>query len=331
MKAFSLFAQPLVVATVVAFATTVSAQLTPGPRYGHEMVFDEARGTTLLFGGFLSDGSPVGDTWSWNGESWTLLSESGPGPRKWAAATYDSRRRVVVMFGGREGVGRSGVSLAETWIWDGTEWRNTGVTGPSGRDHHRLAYDTNRDRVVLFGGWDGERVVGDTWEWDGGQWHHVASHGPAPRAPFGMVYHDALDAIVVMGGKDLEQTFSDIWTWDGSQWTELEMQGPGARSFHAMTFDRDAGRAIVFGGRQDDHLLRDLWSWDGAVWKRLDNTGPLRRGMHASVYDPIRKCLVIHGSGDRVDGKWVLESSTWTWNDDAGWTDVSPAIESQTR
>jgi len=311
--------------SVVAGTTSVVAQPAPGPRYGHEMVFDGARGITVLFGGFGSDGKPIGDTWAWDGEAWELLSDAGPSPRKWPAATYDSRRQVVVLFGGREGIGRSGASLADTWIWDGTQWRDSGATGPSGRDHHRLVYDKRRDRVVLFGGWDGERVIGDTWEWDGQQWYPVSSNGPEPRAPFGMIYHEALDQVVLMGGKDLEQTFSDTWTWSGSEWIKLEVEGPGARSFHSMTYDADGRRAIVYGGRHDDLLLQDLWSWDGGNWELLASAGPLRRGIHASAYDRLRKNLVIHGSGDRVDGTWVLEASTWTWNEPTGWVDVLTA------
>lgn len=55
---------------------------TPGPRYGHELVFDEARNITLLFSGFGPDGVPKRDTWGWDGEWRTLLSSTGPSPRK---------------------------------------------------------------------------------------------------------------------------------------------------------------------------------------------------------------------------------------------------------
>ncbi|HXV63508.1 MAG TPA: kelch repeat-containing protein, partial [Vicinamibacteria bacterium] len=138
---------------VVAGAGQLLAQDSPGARYGHELVFDEARGTTLLFGGFGPDGEPKGDTWGWNGKSWQLLATAGPSPRRWPAVAYDSRRKIVVLFGGRDGVGRSGASLADTWLWNGAEWRESDATGPrpSGRDHHRAVYDRRRDRVVLFG------------------------------------------------------------------------------------------------------------------------------------------------------------------------------------
>jgi hypothetical protein len=33
-----------------------------------------------------------------------------------------------------------------------------------------MAYDLGRQRVVLFGGWNGTSNVSDTWEWDGSNW-----------------------------------------------------------------------------------------------------------------------------------------------------------------
>lgn len=283
------------------------------------MVYDEARGETLLFGGFGPDGEPKGDTWIWNGETWRLASVEGPPPRKWPAAAYDAKRQVVVLHGGREGAGRSGRSLDDTWIWDGRGWREINSPGPTPRDHHRAAYDRKRDRVVLFGGWNGADLENDTWEWSGSGWQQVANSGPSPRAPFGMVYHAALQAVVIAGGQDLGTAHADVWSWSGSDWKKLDTEVPGARGFHAMSFAPERDTAIVFGGRNGDELFNDLWLWSGDEWMLASNDGPLRRGIYASAFDAKRGELVIHGSGDRVAGKWELESQTWTWSRDTGW------------
>lgn len=277
----------------------------------------------MLFGGFANDGVPKGDTWLWDGESWRLAAENGPPPRKWPAAAYDAARNVIVLHGGREGQGRAGDSLDDTWIWDGERWTELDVDGPTPRDHHRAVYDKRRDRVVLFGGWNGEALLDDTWEWDGERWGHATSEGPSPRAPFGMAYDDARESVVLAGGKDLDRSFRDMWTWDGFRWRLLTTSIPGDRGFHAMTYAPYLDSMLLFGGRDGDHLLNDLLRWDGDDWVLLSADGPLLRGVYASAYDDKHKRFLIHGSGNRVDGHWQLDDRTWAWSLGDGWQVVS--------
>ena len=232
-----------------------SSDRSPGPRYGHEMVYDEMREEVVLFGGFGPDGEPKGDTWIWDGESWRLGAAGGPSPRKWPAAAYDRHRGEIVLHGGRAGEGRSGPSLSDTWIWDGQRWTEVDVDGPTPRDHHRAAYDEKRNRVVLFGGWNGESLENDTWEWNGTQWEQVALTGPSPRAPFGLAYHESLEAVVLAGGQNLTEAFADMWIWNGSSWIQLESKVPGSRGFHAMVYAPSAESFLLFGGRDGDVLL----------------------------------------------------------------------------
>ena len=326
----------LIFATVLAGITVAitpsviaetAGDQTPGPRYGHEMIYDEAREVTVLFGGFGPNGVPQGDTWLWDGEAWRLAAIDGPSPRKWAAAAYDSNREVVVLHGGREGQGRNGSSLGDTWIWDGRKWSQVHADGPTPRDHHRAAYDKVRDRVVLFGGWNGESLEGDTWEWDGFEWKRLARTGPAPRAPFGLSFHDSLGFVVLAGGQNLTRAFADMWAWDGLAWKRLEATVPYSRGFHAMAYSPDSRSVLLFGGRDGDMLLKDLWAWNGDEWSLLSADGPLRRGIYASAYDK-RKCeFLVHGSGDQINGEWVLDPRTWAWSASSGWRVVSGGEE----
>ena len=88
-----------------------------------------------------------------------------------AGATYDSRRGMVVVFGGLGGDG----NLGDTWGFDGTRWTKLSDSGPEARSMGHLAYDARRERIVLFGGRtsypDGDK--NDTWEFDGTQWRAV--------------------------------------------------------------------------------------------------------------------------------------------------------------
>lgn len=146
----------------------------PPARQAHVMVFDERRRRVVVFGGIgaaaaRGERAPIlGDTWEYDGTRWIRLDAAGPSPRLIAGATYDSRRGMVVIFGGS---GSSGF-LGDTWGWNGTEWRRLSEVGPPSRGMGQLAYDAARDRVVLFGGRRGypNGDLADTWEWDGTQW-----------------------------------------------------------------------------------------------------------------------------------------------------------------
>jgi hypothetical protein len=143
------------------------------------MVYDSRREKIVLFGGsgqrrkvVLFGGNPLGtrgrlgDTWEWDGASWTKVLESEPLKRDHHGMAYDGARQRVVLFGGS-----SGKFLGDTWTWDGVTWVQQEVTGPSARGGiPSMDYDTDRKRVVLFGGWDDTGPVSDVWEWDGKRW-----------------------------------------------------------------------------------------------------------------------------------------------------------------
>ena len=77
----------------------------PGPRWGHAMAYDTARGRVVLFGGYGLFDVYLGDTWEWDGTTWTQRVTSGPSPRLHHAMAYDTARGWVVLFGGSDGNG----------------------------------------------------------------------------------------------------------------------------------------------------------------------------------------------------------------------------------
>lgn len=150
----------------------------PPARMVSAMVYDERRGKTVVFGGQgarVNGGNApmLGDTWEFDGTTWTRRAESGPAGRMGAGATYDSKRGLVLLFGGAN---HQGV-MNDLWAWDGAAWKKLAEGGPEPRVMGHIAYDRKRDRVVLFGGRRGapdDTDLGDTWEWDGATWRKVA-------------------------------------------------------------------------------------------------------------------------------------------------------------
>ncbi len=77
-----------------------------------------------------------------------------------------------MLFGGANAEG----VLNDLWAWDGASWRKLAESGPEPRVMGHIAYDTRRDRVVLFGGRRASPAntdLGDTWEWDGEAWRQI--------------------------------------------------------------------------------------------------------------------------------------------------------------
>src|SRR5262245_52398405 len=83
---------------------------------------------------------------------------------------------------------------------------------PSGRETV-LAYDSVRQRTVLFGGSAGNQRFGDTWEWDGFVWAQRApANSPSPRTNHAMAYDAARQRVVMFGGYD-GTILGDTWEW----------------------------------------------------------------------------------------------------------------------
>ena len=187
---------------------------------------------------------------------------------------------------------------------------------PPERERHALAYDPQRDRVVLFGGRDGGAALGDTWEWDGADWSQVGAAGPTPRYDHAMVYDVSRGRVVLFGGDDGANVLGDTWEWDGASWALVPGAGPSARSAHAMSYDAARGRAVLFGGDDGAAPLGDTWELGAAGWASVAVTGgPAARSAHAMAHDVLRGRTVLFGGV----GSQARYGDTWEW-DGASWT-----------
>lgn len=156
------------------------AETSSGPGgLGHlAMAYDRRRQRVVMFGGDAPDKPATSDTWEWDGARWEKVSTAGPEPRTRHRMAYDAARGVTVMFGGQIGTGPSSIFPRDTWTWDGRTWTRVAAPGPSPRYMPAMAYDSRRERIVMFGGTLGARpfsALGDTWEWDGAGWREVLS------------------------------------------------------------------------------------------------------------------------------------------------------------
>ncbi|NTV62184.1 MAG: hypothetical protein HGA65_01435 [Oscillochloris sp.] len=65
------------------------------------MVYDEARGQVVLFGGRGYGGEYLNDTWTWDGNSWTQLNPANsPTARSRHSMAYAATEQRIILFGG---------------------------------------------------------------------------------------------------------------------------------------------------------------------------------------------------------------------------------------
>ncbi|MBI4871087.1 MAG: hypothetical protein HY814_05930, partial [Candidatus Riflebacteria bacterium] len=196
-------------------------------------------------------------------------------------------------------------------------------TRPSARSGSALAYDTARNRVVLFGGYAGSYVQ-DTWEYDGVAWTQASpSSRPSARGYHAMAYDSARGRVVLFGGYDSSYTYQqDTWEYDGANWAQVSPGSrPGARTGGALAYDSARGRVVLFGGYGGSYR-QDTWEYDGTNWAELTPASrPSARYDHALAYDGARGRVVLFGG---CTGSYSYVQDTWEY-DGACWTQVSPA------
>jgi hypothetical protein len=155
------------------------------------MVYDTARKQMVMFGGAgvpPAAKEPIvvfGDTWVLSGGAWRQLDNPSPSPpaRYAHGAAYDSKRNVVIIYGGAQMTSdRQTVHLTDMWQWDGSHWTEITLTGPTPGKRYSpaMAFDASRGRIVLHGGLEvrgrGDfTAFDDIWEWDGATWTQVRS------------------------------------------------------------------------------------------------------------------------------------------------------------
>lgn len=284
----------------------------PDARGGHALAYDAARRRVVLFGGARGVASVRGDTWTWDGATWTRETAPGPPARAFHSMAWDAARERVVLFGG---LGGSGLR-DDTWEWDGTTWSDVTPVepGPPGRADHVLVPDPVRRRVVLLSG-----PQDDVWEWDGARWTEVSFSSPGPGGrtlPAG-----AFDGrgVLLFGGRDGSWTLrGDSWRWSGSGFARAAPTAgepnPPPRSGAALA--HGDGQTLLFGGfggEDSASAISDLWSFDGVTWTQLSVPGgPPPMVGHAMVWVEGRDRWVLYDGGSGASRVWEFDGHSWT-------------------
>ncbi len=294
----------------------------PSARRGPTMAYDSNSDRVILFGGYVeSTGTYQNDTWAYNfnTNTWTDMNPATrPAGRDGHAMTYDAESDRVILFGGNKG---DLIGSDETWAFDfnNNTWTNVNPgTRPAGRWIHAMAYDSESDRVILFGGAVGVKPYpsNDVWAYDfnTNTWTNMNRvTRPASRWGHAMAYDAESDRVILFGSHSLGFDH-ETWVYDfnNNTWTNMDpATGPPGRSGHFMAYNDESDRVVLFGGimgflgnaeRNDETWTYDV-NWNS--WIRANPAeSPSPRHLHAMAYDSESDRIILFGGSTGGDQTW---------------------------
>ncbi|MCD4654744.1 hypothetical protein K8T06_12530 [bacterium] len=214
------------------------------------------------------------------------------------------------------------------YSYDGCNWYQIQPSGdwPSPRSHFGMAYDSSRNVVVVFGGFQGSfDYLGDTWEWDGTQWEEkFPVDSPTDRTGISMTYSVSMERIILFGGyTESDEVTNELWIWDGFEWVDATpSSGPSPRSASRIACDSAREKLVLFGGTETGSSAKDdTWEWDGVQWLRVfPDTVPEGRYHHVLLFDSSRNVVLMFGGLCNISG---VSRETWEY-DGIDWTQIQP-------
>jgi N-acetylneuraminic acid mutarotase len=269
------------------------------------LAYDSESNVIILYGGIRKDHVGSNQTWifDYNENNWVNAEPSiCPDYRHAQKTVYDSESDVVILFGGRshEDHNPYGVMINynDTWSYDynSNSWTNmTSTLNPIGRFGHAMTYDSESDRVIIFGGADFLNeifVTGDlpyldeTWAYDynTNTWENLTTtEGPEARIESSMVYDSESDRCILFGGWHhmYENKYGDeTWAYDynTNTWVQMDLEGTGPWRYDPqMAYDSESDRIIMFGGTPETSIFDDTdetWSYDynTDTWELMEKT-----------------------------------------------------------
>lgn len=254
----------------------VEGEAPPGSE-DHVVIYDPLSYRLILHGG--EKGKSTNKTWAFDLKTprWRNMTDSTAPVREDHTAIFDSRGKRMVLFGGRD----NDFTLFDIWAFDldpqsptFEKWQDLTIFDqhPMGRADHVATYDSLRNRMIVYGGWDNDsnEYIEDTWAFyfaeppdTAGHWRQIKtskSHPPKRRHAVG-VYDSARDWFIIFGGYGEKGFLNDVWAFDLKEdlWINIT-PGPQPRMDHQAIYDPRSQRFMIYGG---DALLEgkfhDLW------------------------------------------------------------------------
>ena len=210
----------------------------PSPRSDASIAYDRSNDKVVLFSGYLLNDTHMQDTWTYNfeEENWNKHNpENSPLGQYGHHMVFIETSDQVLMYPGHWSIMRNGNMVnhgygGNLWEYDLIDevWvEHSSPHNPPGRYWGSMIYDSNEERLILFGG-HGVVDYQDTWIYDleMENWEEGTPEvKPSKRSSFAMCY-DPLNHVVVLYGGFSEngQSLGDTWVLDCEtlEWTRVD-------------------------------------------------------------------------------------------------------------
>ncbi len=253
-------------------------RVSPQGRFGASEAYDPQTKSVLLFGGRLEPGTPVNDTWAWNGTTWQEIDDGagGPQPGEGSDMAWDPALSQMVLLT------RSGVisEPAQTWIWAESRWKQPARPAlPAGASFSPMWFDPVTHGLLAIGCCVGPPpttgAANTTWKWSGGTWTLVPTQ-TAPIDGSTMALDPAIDRLVLCACGASPTPEPALSMWDGTGWASLPAVPPPVVGGTEIT-DADRGELLLFGAPNtsgpSDRTPVEVWSLTRSTWSQLGRIG----------------------------------------------------------
>jgi hypothetical protein len=141
------------------------------------------------------------------------------------------------------------------WRYDNGAWSviTSTTSSPPARTLAAMTYDSDQNRLLLFGGRDASgRILDDFWIFDlnTAQWSQITDPaGPPARMAHTLTYDPDTGEVILVGGvvKGGLIPSSQVWHYhDQTGWLEIEQQTPlPPWAYHQVVYDQANHRLIL--------------------------------------------------------------------------------------
>jgi hypothetical protein len=189
----------------------------PPAAVGVSLARDSATSNLVLYEVPPSKGTPVAQTWTFDGVNWSQPPNANtPLWRSFAGMSYDQGNNKVVLFGGVQN-SKTPVFMNDTYLWNGSSWTKATNPPPANltkRAYMGMDYDATLGVTVMSMGTTGSSPLSDTWYWNGANWTLQGSAAAPTRDGFTMSYFGPAGTMVLANGVDsTPKLLADSWQY----------------------------------------------------------------------------------------------------------------------